>query len=89
MKSVVSTIALAIVLAISSCTTAAAVEGFDYDVDTPPSKDKTVNIVRITINKCETNFKVKKADWDKFEGNDEAMKDLVKKAIERAGSGCN
>lgn len=61
---------------------------FEYEVDMPNSGDPSMEMVRIKIDSCETSFKIKKKDFESFSDNPEALKQLVKKAIDRANSGC-
>jgi len=67
----------------------AIASAFEYDVDMPNSGDPKIQLIRITIDSCQTKFKVKKADFEKFSENPAALTKLVKLAIENANSGCN
>ena len=60
---------------------------FDYDVDWPTS-DKTSHTLAITINGCETRFKVLNEDFDKFSKSEEALVQALSKAMKRANDGC-
>ena len=60
---------------------------FDYDVDWTSNNSKE-SILRITIDTCTTKFTVKNEDLEKFKNNPDALTQAVKKAIERAHSGC-
>lgn len=60
---------------------------FDYDVDWPTS-DKTSHTLAITINGCETRFRILNEDFDKFVDNEKALTQAIDKAKERANSGC-
>lgn len=60
----------------------------DYDVDMPNSGDPKFELIRVTIDGCETKFKIKKQDFNKFSKNDDAMDQLVQKAIEHSKTGC-
>ena len=64
-------------------------ELMDYDVDWQPSREKNVHILRITIEGCTTKFKIKSEDFYDATANDKALYDALKKAIGRAGTGCN
>ena len=60
---------------------------FDYDVDWPTS-DKTSHTLAITINGCETRFRILNEDFDSFTNSKEALKQAVDKAIKRSNNGC-
>lgn len=61
---------------------------FDYDVNWTSTNSKE-SILIITIDKCDTKFKVKNEDLEAFQKNAKALTDAVKKAIERANEGCS
>lgn len=61
----------------------------DVDVDMPASGDQKLEIIRVSIDGCETLFKIKKEDFKRFSNNDAAMDELVAKANEHARSGCS
>lgn len=63
-------------------------KAFEYEVDMPNSGDPSMEMIRIKIDSCETKFKIKKKDFESFSNNPKALKELVKKAIDRANSGC-
>jgi hypothetical protein len=75
----------ALMFSIISCQAKAYV---DYDVDWPPSNEKGIHTLRITIDGCSTIFKIKDKDFYDAVANEEAMMDSVKKAIARAAKGC-
>lgn len=75
-----------IAIAMATCSNANALE---YDVDMPNSGDAKIQVIRITIEGCETKFKVKTEDFEKFSKNEDAMTDLVKKAVSRSATGCS
>ena len=60
----------------------------DYEVDWPSSQNG-IHVLRISINGCETLFKVKDKDFYDFAANKEAVKDALNKAIARAKAGCH
>ena len=60
----------------------------DYDVDFEPSKEPDISIVRVTIDKCVTTFKVKDKELNKFASNSTALEQLVNIATDRADKGC-
>lgn len=60
---------------------------FDYEVDWPTS-DKESHTLAITINGCETRFRILNEDFDKFVDNEKALTQAIDKAKERANSGC-
>lgn len=60
---------------------------FDYDVDWPTS-DKTSHTLAITINGCETRFRVLNEDFEAFSASSEALKQAIDKAIKRSANGC-
>jgi len=60
---------------------------FDYDVDWPFS-DKTSHTLAITINGCETRFRILNEDFDKFAESKEALIQALDKAMKRANNGC-
>jgi hypothetical protein len=62
---------------------------FTYDVDWPSSDPKTgIHTLAITINGCETLFKVKTEDLESFKDNKQAMREMISIAISKAKSGC-
>jgi hypothetical protein len=63
-------------------------QAMDYDVDMPNSGDPKFQMVRVVIDGCETKFKIKNEDFNKFSKNDEAMDQLIQKAIQHSKSGC-
>lgn len=60
----------------------------DYDVEWPPSNDPKNFVLLVTIEKCETTFKVPINKLDQFANNDDAMKQLVDLAMQRYKNGC-
>jgi hypothetical protein len=68
---------------LSKCAGAAEV-----DVDMPPSDNPKYQLIRVTIDGCETFFKVKTKDFESLSNNNSAIQDLVDKALKHAQSGC-
>ncbi len=69
--------------------TANANELMDYDVDWNPSREKGFHMLRITIEGCTTQFKIKDEDFYEATANEEALTQALVKAIKRANTGCN
>jgi hypothetical protein len=61
----------------------------DYDVDWKPDHPSDVHILRITVDKCTTEFKVLNKDFYSFTKNDDALQQLLDLAIKRAEKGCS
>lgn len=70
---------------LASCSLRA--EAFDFDVDWPTS-DKESHTLAITINGCETRFRVLNKDFEAFSNNKEALQQAIDKAIQRSKNGC-
>jgi len=64
-----------------------ALATFDYDVDWPFS-DSVSHTLAITINGCETKFRIMNEDFDKFATSKEALTQALDKAMKRAKNGC-
>ena len=62
---------------------------FEYEVDMPNSGDRRFEMIRIKIDECETKFLIPKEGFENFSKNKQALKDLVKKALERHATGCH
>jgi hypothetical protein len=67
-------------------------KAFEYEVDMPNSGDPRYEAIRISIDGCNTYFKIPKKDLDSFV---KAMldrplisQDMVKQAIKRRKNGC-
>ena len=63
-------------------------EAMQYDVDMPNSGDRKFEVIRITVDSCESKFKIKKEDFPKVAKNTADLQKMVKKAIERSRTGC-
>lgn len=83
MKTAIAIYLAAFIMSIPNCANAFQ----EYDVDWT-SNNSRESILRVTIDKCTTKFTVKNDELDKFTKNKEALSDALKKAIERAASGC-
>lgn len=83
MRAAVFVYVLALCLALPRCANAFD----DYDVDWTSNNSKE-SILRVTIDKCTTKVTVKNEDLEKFRKNADVLAEIVKKAIERANSGC-
>lgn len=59
-----------------------------YDVDFPHSTDPAYQLLRVTIDRCETLIKIKSGDLIFFSKDRKSMNDVIKLAIERAKIGC-
>lgn len=59
----------------------------DYDLNWV-SKNSTESILVITIDGCDTEFKVKNKDLDVFAANHAVLNDVLSKAKEHKASGC-
>lgn len=64
-----------------------SVHAMDFDVEWPTSNSKEHTLV-ITIDKCETKFKIKTEDLQKFEKSDEALNQAVDLAMKHTNNGC-
>lgn len=60
---------------------------FSYDIDWPIS-DAQSHTLSITINGCETFFKVKNEDLDAFSKDTMILKQALEKAMIKANRGC-
>ena len=61
----------------------------DYDVDWNPVRESGYHILRITINNCTTQFKIKDKDFYNATANDKALTEALVKAVDRSSRGCN
>jgi len=76
-----------ITVATLSCSVAAAAS--TYYVEWPRTDLKAgLHILAITIDDCETLFKIKTEDLEAFKNDDEALRQTVQTAIRRARTGC-
>lgn len=60
----------------------------DYDVDWSPDRDSGMHVLRITIDGCETLFKIKDKDFYIFAKSKAALDQALDKAIEHKDHGC-
>lgn len=62
---------------------------FNYDVSWLERKpNENHHILAITINDCETRFKIKNEDFYSFAKKEKVIEQALDKAIERVESGC-
>ena len=64
------------------------VTAMEYDVDMPPHSDHKVDVIRITVDGCDTLINVKKEELILIEKSPENIKMLVDAAIKHKQSGC-
>lgn len=86
-----SVIPLIYIAALLLCLTTCNVEAKtfnNYYVDWPTSKSGQYHVVRVGIENCETTFKIKDKDLEKFSKDAEAKKQLIAKAIARYNNEC-
>jgi len=65
----------------------AEAHALDYDVDWPTS-DKTSHTLAITINGCETRFRILNKDFETFSKSDKALTEALERAMQRYNGGC-
>ena len=60
----------------------------DVDVDWPYTDQKGVHVLAITIDGCQTRFKIKDEDFKAFTNSSNALDEAIDKAEQRSSSGC-
>lgn len=61
---------------------------YNYEIDWT-SKNSKESILVITVDQCETSFKVKNEDLEAFANNRQALNDAINKSLQHKESGCH
>lgn len=83
-----SKIAMIHLVAIAIVSFCVHAEAMEYDVDMPGSGQRDMEMIRITVEGCESKFFIKKENFEKVTSNPAEMKEMAKQAIKKAARGC-